>query len=219
MRIGIIAEGGADQMVLRNIFRSFGIDGSDIIDIKPSLAKDENDENNPNERTIGTLQGVKKACLPYEGRRYYFERALNFQSVDYIVIHLDTAEIDSQDFAFIKPTKQTNPNYSTELRQKVIDLIDGWLENTYKNQLFYAVAIEEIEAWCLTIFKVKDSIQSADPKKRLQLILNKDKKYKNTDFDKITSDFRNTKKLKQAIEFNQSLHDFYESVKEKINPE
>ena len=63
MRVGIIAEGTEDQAVISNILRAYGVDGSDILTIKPSLQQDVTDENNPTENaTIGTFQGVKNAC-------------------------------------------------------------------------------------------------------------------------------------------------------------
>ncbi|TAD98022.1 MAG: hypothetical protein EAZ97_11470 [Bacteroidetes bacterium] len=211
MRIAIISEGSEDQAVIQNIFRAFGIDKSDIFLLKPSLQKDA---SSPDDSTIGTLQGVKNACIGYHGKRYYFERAIQFFDADFVVIHLDTAEIDRQDFDFQRPTRTNNENYCSELRSKVIYLINHWLENNYQNQIFYAIAIEEIEAWCLTIYEQNDSSKSANAKQKLNSILNKkDIKY---DFDTISQDFRKIKKLQTFLEHNQSLKDFVESIQEKL---
>ncbi len=215
MRIAIIAEGAEDQAVIKNILRAFDVDSSDIINVKPTLQKDENDKNNPDNPTVGTFQGVKNACVGYEGRRHYFERTFQFIDADFVVIHVDTAEIDTFEKSFTRPIKTNNENYSTELRNKTIALIDSWLENNFNKQLLYAIAIEEIEAWCLAIYETNDSTKSANPKTKLNNIINKKNiKY---DFDVISQDFRKAKKLETFLQYNQSLKDFVESLKTNFN--
>ncbi len=213
MRIGIIAEGAEDQAVITNILRAFKVDSSDIIEIKPSLQKDESDENNPDNPTVGTLQGVKRACIGYSGKRFYFEKAFKTAEVDFVVIHIDTAEIENQDFIFSKPLKVGNANYCTELRNQVIALINNWLDANYQNQLLYAIAIEEIEAWCLTIYLQTDTSLSANAKKKLRedIAPKLNIKY---DFNEISKKFRKPKELVKYAEHNQSLKDFVNSIRE-----
>lgn len=219
MRFGIIAEGGEDQAVITNILQAFKIDSSDVVRIKPSLQIDETDKNNPENATIGTFQGVKNAC---EGntldsgdkKRPRFENAFNVSAIDYMIIHVDTAEIENHNFSFSRPQKQGNENYANELREQTITLIDNWLEQNYKNQLLYAVAIEEIEAWVLTIYEGRNSVQSADAKNRLNRVL-KDTKNKN-DFKKISEGFNKIKNLKLFAKRNQSLSLFVHSVEKAI---
>jgi hypothetical protein len=221
MVIGIIAEGTEDQAVIKNILRGVAkiLDIEiDTLPIRPSLKRDETDNHN-NQQTIGTFQGVKNACEGVEGEREDFDKFFFIEDSAFMTIQLDTAEIDNHNFEFTRPVKENNPNYSTELRQNVIDLINGWLENNYENQLFFAIAIEEIEAWCLTIYEKKDSSLSANPKNQLLRILSKknikiDGNNKATSFEqKVTKDFRSPKKLKEYIDYNQSLAEF---VKETI---
>ncbi len=213
MRIGIIAEGKEDQTVIINILRAFNIDRSDIIPIKPRLQRDETDANSPDNPTIGTFQGVKNACKGTDNQRPYFENAFNFSNIDYMVIHLDTAEIEQQDFAFKKPIKTKNPVYSIDLRAKTIALINEWLDDNYKEQLLYAIAIEEIEAWILTILEGKNTTNSANPKKRLKYN-NKE----NLNIDELSTNFAKLAKLKKFAEFNESLKYFVSSI-EVINGE
>ena len=114
--VGIISEGAEDYGVLKNILRALGFDGSEIIAIRPTLSKDATDKHD-NQQTIGTFQGVKNACEGKDGKRPDFEQFFNTQiDAKYIVVQIDTAEIDRQNFEFIKPVKEGNPNYSTELR-------------------------------------------------------------------------------------------------------
>ena len=70
--IGIISEGAEDFGVLKNIFRAFGFDGSEIIALRPALSKDATDRHN-DPQTIGTFQGVKNACVGKNGKRPDFE--------------------------------------------------------------------------------------------------------------------------------------------------
>ncbi len=138
MRVAIIAEGAEDQIVIQNILRAFKIDSSDILFVKPSLQKDA---SSPDDATIGTFQGVKKACMGIEDYRYYFEMAFLFFAADCVIVHLDTAEIEQQDFPFQKPTKQNNENYSKELRKLVIDLINSWLDNKYTETNYFMLLL------------------------------------------------------------------------------
>lgn len=135
MVIGIIAEGTEDQAVIKNILKGV----AKILDIeidtrpiRPDLKKDETDKHN-NQQTIGTFQGVKNACEGIDGEREDFDKFFFIEDSAFMTIQLDTAEIENQNFEFTRPIKENNPNYSTALRQNVIDLINGWLENNYEN--------------------------------------------------------------------------------------
>ncbi len=203
MRIGIIAEGTQDQKVIRNILRACNIDNSDIIDIKPSNQTDETDKNNP---TIGTFQGVKNAC---EGKRPNFKKFFIFEGENFMVIHLDTAEIEQQNFIFQKPTKTNNPDYCAKLRQDIITLINTWLENNYVDNLLYAIAIEETEAWLLAKFE-NNTEDSANPKAKLEY------KMKSITKADIIDEMRKMKGLKPFLANNESLKAFVESI-QKLN--
>lgn len=214
MRFGIISEGKSEQTVIRNILRSYGFETQDIHDILPRDQVDETDFD----ATIGTFQGVKNVCEG-GGRRPVFIKAFDILRVDYMVIHLDTAEIDKHDFRPIRPPKDKNclKHYSTVLRERVISLIDGWLENNYKDQLLYAIAIEEIEAWVLTIFEKRigaDTSQSPNPKEQLRLKLQKSNEY--TSLKQASEFFNRKRNLEKCLPFNQSLKDFKCSLDLKI---
>lgn len=226
--VGIISEGKEDFGVLKNIFRAFGFDGSEIIPIRPSLATDITDKHH-NQQTIGTLQGVKNSCIGKDGKRPDFEYMMTQLDMKYIVIQLDTAEIDRQDFTFVKPQKEDNPNYATELRTSVIDLINNWLSNNYSEQLLYAVTIEELESWCLTIFENGDTVYLENLKQRLQNHLQRKNlspkdlkchptKNRNLYFEAFTkkSNFHKLKNLKEYAAKNQSLSDFIMSIEQKL---
>lgn len=216
MRAGIIAEGTEDQAVIKNILRAFNIDGYSI---RPSLSVDESRQHLANQSTIGTFQGVKNACI----QRDDFERALNILGDDFLVIHLDTAEIDQHDFPFIRPNK-TDTDYCVQLRQKVIEQINAWLDNNYPKQLLYAICIEEMEAWILTLYLEQDTTKIVDVKKKLiQTLSTKNITSKgcstNADFyeKKVSRNFRKKKNLQKHLSHNQSLLAFVESINAKLN--
>ncbi len=213
MRIGIISEGTEDQAVISNLLKGIAkelnISELEVKPIRPDLGKSVSHLNDPLHKTIGTFQGVKNSC----SERYDFEDFFMDLDNQFVVIHLDTAEIEKQDFIFQKPVKEANENYCMELRNRVIELINKWLENDYQGQILYAIAIEEIEAWVLTIYEKRNSSFSADAKSRLEFVL----KMQSIDFDKVTKDFKKPKKLDTFLEYNQSLNNFVVSVKEVLS--
>lgn len=223
--ISIISEGAEDQGVLKTIFRAFGFDGSEIRLIRPGLRKDATD----NHQTIGTFQGVKNSCLGKDGKRTDFDNAFSILGCKTIVIQIDTAEIDVQDFRFTRPNRVNNPNYCTELRELVIDTINNWLEGNYQENLLYAISIEEIESWCLTYYERRNTADIFDSKAKLHKHLAKNnityaklkldaKKDKLRFFESFTqlNKFHKINQLKRFAVFNQSFNDFITSVEVKF---
>jgi len=223
--IGIIAEGAEDQGVIKNILRAFGFDGSEIKLIRPGLSKDATDRHH-DQQSIGTIQGVKNSCIGKNGKRPDFDKAFAVLDCNNIVIHLDTAEIEEQGFKFTRPSKENNVNYCKELRSKVIDLITDWLENNYQDKLLYAIAIEEIEAWCLTLFENRDTVHIRNSKSALQKLLVKSNltynKFRTNNKREFFEAFTKYKKLHKKeqlfkyIENNASMKDFVDSLVEKF---
>lgn len=218
MRIGIIAEGTTDQAVITNILKGLGIDTSMIVLIRPDLKTDEIDKNFENTKNIGTWQGVKNSCISKEDFELFFTDADNTN----IIIQLDTAEANHADFNVIKPNK-TDPQYATKLRQSIIEKIHEWLDNEYTETIFHAIAIEEMEAWILTIYINTNTITSANPKNKMWKEIKKNKinnkgcRNKGEFYEKISSKFTKRKLLLQYANKNQSLNDFINEVQYAID--
>ncbi|RKZ78365.1 MAG: hypothetical protein DRR19_26525 [Candidatus Parabeggiatoa sp. nov. 1] len=216
MRIGIIAEGTTDQAVLENILKGLGYDESDIIPIRPDLSMDETDKQFYNVDTFGGWEYVKKDCIERTKLDEFFLIADN-QS---IIIQVDTLEINQTQLLIQKPQKPNNPNYVQELkeyaqrlRQSVIDIINEWLQNHYQEKLLYAICIEEMESWILTIYTKKDTQTSANPKETLKYVLKGklsvgDKRC----YKEISKPFRKRKKLLLYSQLNDSLQAFIDSL-------
>jgi hypothetical protein len=217
-RIGIIAEGRPDQAVLENIIESFG-DDYEVILIRPELLKDETDIKLQNDAAAGGLARVKKDCEEQTLFDSFF--AFDFMGEDLLVIQIDTAEIE--DYGVVRPAKKGNENYVVELRENTIEKLREWLGDcVYLDKMVYAISIEELEAWMLTLYEKKDSVPPINPKAKLQRLLSKKNlsaKEDYTNYKTLTKDFRKRKKLKKILQYNQSLALFYEEFQAMIQEE
>jgi hypothetical protein len=165
---------------------------------------------------------VRQSCI----ERKKFSDFFSIDEKRFIIIQIDTAEAEETHYDVRRPRKKNNPNYSRELRNRVISKINEWSENQFGDQFFYAIAIEETEAWVLTIYsdRQNDTCGYTDPKTELNRVLNKKlstkekqifKKNEFDNFDKISENFRRSKKLNSYMLLNESLKLFCESL-EKI---
>jgi hypothetical protein len=254
MRVGIIAEGKADQAVISNILRgTLGIDQESIQLIRPSDSTDETDLRQQAPEQYGNCALVENDCLERTEIRKFFNSPVE-EGQRLLVIHVDTAEIGRAD-AILKadrpPKSQqsepspkktrkkgqsaanhpdagsraaTSPPYADALRDNVIAEIDGWLEGEYKQQLRYAIAIEETEAWVLALFVSKDTLDHHDPKRVLDRFLNSPQGLSEKQrrrlfqleeydrFDELSRDFRRKKNVEAAAGRNRSLALFIASL-------
>ncbi|MDQ6757063.1 MAG: hypothetical protein M3004_09010 [Bacteroidota bacterium] len=216
MRIGVISEGHADRAVISNILAgTIKIDFSDIMPLRPIYEKDETDKALFNPRTKSSYSVIKEECESKE----LIDGFLAVEGQDFIVIHIDTAEADR--YGVIRPNKN-EIKYCEKLRQKVIDQINFWLGDDYTSKILYAVAIEEIDAWVLTIYEDRDSTLVVDAKKKLNRILaKKGIKYNHNPFDYYVAISKPLSKKKDLdarnyMKNNCSLLLFIEEIKSKI---
>ena len=221
MFIGIIAEGKSDLAVITNILRGkSGIDGSEVQYLQPELDYDETDLHKMSADQFSNWALVRETCIQKR-------KLSDFFSIDeerFIIIQIDTAEAGEIHYDVERPAKHNNLNYSQELRNNVINKINEWLENQFSEQVFYAIAIEEIEAWVLTIYTDKqvDTCRFTNPKEELYRTLNRkfSKKQKKIlslkdeliKSDKLSRGFRKSKILNKCIALNESLNLFCESL-------
>lgn len=198
MNIGIIAEGQADLAVIENILATRGIDSSQIKALRPELRVDEYDLNNPetsNKRIFGSWTNVMNDCKD----KVVFEEFFFLEANTHIIIQLDAAETDK--YNVTRPNNKKGETYFIQLRLNVIDKINEWLENKYKGQLIYAIAIEEIDAWVMTIYTNKETNNATDPKNKLRYIL---KHEFNIEKDKNTSMFNYYFDLTEPFKWRKS---------------
>lgn len=143
----------------------------------------------------------------------------------FVVIQIDTAEAHHTGYEVERPDKSGDA-YSSVLRENVVARISGWLDGQFSEQVYYAVTIEEIEAWLLPIFgeRAAETARFNDPKEKLQKLLNtklsdkeRKKLFQDEPFDrylKLSKDFRNKKLLEKHCQQNESLLLFCKSLEE-----
>jgi len=214
MRVGVICEGHTDRAVIVNILKGIkSLDSSDIIPIRPVDDYDETDIASSPEDEFSTWSVVKKECEEREKIRNF----LNVEGQDNVVIHFDSCESD--EFGVAKPVK--DDNYATNLRAAIVTRMEEWMEGEFVNEIIHAVAVEEIEAWVLTIYEQRDSSNSASPKEKLQRVLGQQGIPYSHDYNgflKISKAFAKARNFRRGNyrNFNSSLDEFCAEVEAKI---
>jgi hypothetical protein len=215
MRIGIIAEGGADVAVITNLLKGVtGLDSNDIVPILPKMNFDNTHLAHLNPESFSNWNLITKECI----ERKRIEEFFSFEDSTHIVIHIDTAE--SHLYEIEIPQKNYH-EYCSALRNIVTQKLNALLEGKYSDKILYAIAIEETDAWILAIIDNSESCKSRNPKKKLQFLL-KEKIVSNYDnFLKLSKPFSNETEIKKKkyLERNCSLRLFYEEIQEKLSNE
>lgn len=151
LRVGIIAEGKSDHAVIANVLKGvLKIERSQIDFLIPELNTDETDLNskNPNIKSFSNWTIVKQNCVDKEEINDFFDDPLDNEKI--LIIQIDTAERNEKGYEVFEPQKSKAKKYSEELRTNVIQKINQWLNHSYEN-IFYAITIEETEAWVLAL--------------------------------------------------------------------
>lgn len=183
MRVGIVAEGPADIAVLRNILAGkLGLQQKDSIAIRPELSEDETDlaENKaaggyraPTPETYSNWTIVLEECRSRTRIAEFLESPLAGERL--VIIHIDTAEAHHKGYDIARPERKA-ADYCDRLRALVVQKINDLLGPDLAKEVRHAVAVEETDAWVLTIHDDQDTIDTctrADPKKRLCFVLDR----------------------------------------------
>lgn len=220
MKVGIIAEGKADQAVIANILKALiNIDRSDLHFIQPEHYLDETDLSN-SKNSFSNWELVFKECSEKEKIKDFFDSPI--ESERFLVIHVDTAEANLKNYDITKPEKKNNENYVQELRDLVLNKITGLL-GSHAYDIAYAICVEETDAWVLPIYSnylsnIQETGTINSPKEKLKEIIENDLKPqklkelndKNT-YEKyryISDKMRKNKNLKTYRKMNKSLDVF-----------
>lgn len=227
MRFGIIAEGKADIAVIKAVLKALkGIDGSDVVQLRPSEQYDETDLN---ELNFSNWNLVLKSCGDERLLQPFFD---GLAEDALLVVHIDTAERGEAGYDIAEPsrTKGTDwKEYCDRLYAAVENKITGMVPEAYRNKVAYAIAIEETDAWLIPLFdsSCNETAQYANPKERLHYLINRiggkkrnnyiDTDKKNLDYAYIAKDMR--KKLKQCRQKSRSLDLFCLEIEDKVTQE
>ena len=219
MRVGIVAEGRGDLAVIVNIVKGvLDIDSSDITLLLPEYEYDQTDLAVMPVEAFSNWTLVKSKCQ----NRDTLKAFLDINEDAFLIIQIDTAERGEIGYDVNEPTDKNASNYCDCLRKNVILKINEWLENNFSDKIVYAISIEETEAWIMTLYDEKNTSKSADPKKKLDYILNskllnKDRfilseKNEFKKMKKLSADFSKRKRLNSVKDNNRSLSLFCESL-------
>jgi len=230
LRIGIIAEGKSDAAVLTNILRGLlKVDKSQFKYIRPDVYKDETDLNTDaekekdKEKEFSNWTLVKKECID----KTEIDKFLNspFEEERILIIQIDTDVRNLEGYEVFEPKKSKSKKYSEALRANVILKINEWLDESFED-IFYAITIEETEAWLLTLIdksnndtdfylKVKERyfkyINRNATKKMKNVLKNKDAFIK---YGSLSQPLSKLKELTKARSKNRSLDLFCYSLNE-----
>ena len=183
MKVGIVAEGPSDVAVLRNILKGkLDLDKKDVLPIRPELAEDETDlaehgrggaYEEQSEREHSNWLLVLRECEARENIAAFLDTPLDEERL--VVVQIDTAEAHLTGYDVARPADRKAKTYCDELRQRVVDKINGLLGPELAERVRHAVAVEETDAWVLTIHdrEQQDTSSRGDPKKRLEFVLGK----------------------------------------------
>lgn len=220
MRVGLVTEGRGDLAVLVNILKGkLGLDFEDIQFIRPEYDMDETDVHDQAEALRGGWGRVKRECLERGRIQEFVENAIDEDIL--VVIQIDTAEAHQTGYDVERPSRDA-PDYAELLRQRVVERINAWLGGEGVERVRYAVAVEETEAWLLTIRVSKDTATYGDPKRQLNTLLNKSmaendrkrhfqlKEYAQA--YELSRPFRKLRELEKFAGRNRSLWLFVESL-------
>jgi hypothetical protein len=220
MRVGIVAEGRGDLAALVNVLKgALDLDFEDIQFIRPEYDLDETDIHNQTEVQRGGWVRVKRECQEGVRIREFVANVIDDEFL--VVVQIDTAEAHEKGYDVVRPPRK-DPEYAVQLRERVVDRITGWLSDSGGVHVRYAVAVEEIDAWILTIFSNKDTTSHGDPKTKLKSELIKAKsaaKLKHLlhlkeygRVDELTRPFRSRRELERCARRNSSLQAFLASL-------
>jgi hypothetical protein len=220
MKIALFTEGPSDSAVITNVLKGvLNINSSDIQYISPELFVDETDLSNAEDK-FSSWTIIKKECEERSKLKIFFEEFEDDSR--FVVIQIDSEDRNLVGYDCTKTIKPKTDfeTYSSNLRNEVIAKINTWLNGSYTDKIAYAIAIEEIDAWVLTLSSTikGDTSKINNPKEKLkssweQIVSKQEaKKLSNYSFykrfDSLSSSFRKPKELNKCKLKNKSLLDF-----------
>lgn len=234
---GLITEGITDQIVLESLLGGYFddpyFDDNDIRYLLPEIDKDkETKKNNSPSKSeyFSNWELVINYCQKQEFRQA-------FQSIDYVIIHLDTD-------IFIKYQEKTRKynvrivdeegkklgvlQFVEEVKIMLIRQIGENFYETHKEKIIFAIAVEEIECWLLPLYyTANNETKQAEITNNCLYKLNEKLKKKEgftidkkkQDYEKVTKPYYKTKVLQQSYPKNPSLLIFIQELIQRFpNP-
>ena len=223
MRVGIIAEGRGDLAVIKNVVKGcLGVEWRHITCLRPEYSLDQTDQHKQSEAQFSNWGHVKAECQDRSRIDEFLDSPLAEHRV--VVIHIDTDVAEEFGFDVARPDAEPHDEYVQTLCERVSDKLHEWLGPDIDRELLsYAIAVEQTDAWVLTLYNSKLRKQTSvhrNPKKVLNDELRRSRKDHKKLFqlsafkryDELTRDFRKLKKLNKCAEQNLSLRRFLDEL-------
>jgi hypothetical protein len=223
MRIGIIAEGPGDLAVITNILKGWlDLDREHIQFLRPEYNQDETDLHAQPEARFSNWEIVKSECLSYSRIAEFLNSPLDEERL--VVIQIDAAECELSNYGVSRPKTLPGAEHAEELRASIAAKLGEWLGGRGDGCLRYAIAVEETDAWLLTLFWPRETSTPRDPKKSLKQELRRPNRLSARDlkrffqqaefhqYNELSKPLRKRKGLQDCMKRNKSLQLFLESL-------
>lgn len=179
MKVGVVAEGPSDVAVLLNIlFGKLGVERRDVVPIRPEMTTDETDLSEkrkggyqaPSKQQFSNWLHVLEECRERTRLLDFLDSPIDEPRL--LVVHLDTAEAHLPRFDVARPDHESK-GYVEEMRARVVAKLEALLGEDLARQTRFAVAVEETDAWLLTLHPSGDGDTGLhkNPKKKLEFLV------------------------------------------------
>ncbi|MFO0587136.1 MAG: hypothetical protein U0441_06350 [Polyangiaceae bacterium] len=179
MKVGVVAEGPSDVAVVLNIlFGKLGVERRDIVPIRPELTTDETDLSEkraggykpPSKKSFSNWQLVLGECADRTSLSDFLDSPIDEPRL--LVVQIDTAEAHLAGFDVARPDHDAG-DYVAEMRSRVVAKLAALLGEDLTPRTRFAVAVEEIDAWVLTLYAEdgEETGRVKNPKKKLEFAL------------------------------------------------
>lgn len=219
MKAIIIAEGRGDLAVLSNILKgALDIDLSDIKFQTPEYEYDQTDLFQMNATEFGGWNMVKKSC----GTNEEIEIFLEFHDRSIFIVQIDSAERTEVGYEVLEPIKSESIDYCEIVKKNIALKINEWLNDKFTDKIAYAICVEEIESWLMTLLMLENTSKHNNPKNKYFFELNRkltgkarnilSEKDVFKQYLKLSHEFSKKKYLEKYIKKNKSFEIFYDRL-------
>lgn len=223
MRVGIIAEGRADLAVITNILKGcLDLDHEHLQYLRPEYDQDETDLHARSAEMYSNWEIVKKECVDYSRIEDFLNSPLDEERL--VIIHIDAAECEQPGYDVSRPKGEPGPALSAEVHKRITAKLDEWFAGRGGDRLRYAIAVEETDAWLLTLYSRKETSTYRNVKEVLQKELNRPNRRSDRErkrdsqrkafelYGEWSKPFRKLRQLQDCMRRNKSLQLFVESL-------
>ncbi len=240
-KFGLVTEGITDQIVIENILCGFYKDYDDLDEeIFPLEPPRDETDNKQAHSEFGTGWS---AIFNYLSETRFRDDVLNSK---YVIIQIDTDIAGEFDCSITQPfediincviqkfinkinssvfTKISTFKWRININPSLLDYQYLLFYTRYAHRIIFAISVHSLECWILPIYKTKKVEQIIECEKKLKYAvatstskrikkLKTNKKY--DDYNKLSQDFLNYKKLMKIVSQNSSFQIFIEALPSAI---